>query len=103
VVIRVPLIEVVSFKCALQKGNRVQVPKLLRWQFKLETTQVLKVTVNVSGSFGNSESFYARMSKDGRITVPWLAFNLLQKRTTGEKSLRNYALEVKLEPAQKIS
>ena len=101
--ISLPLTEAIGFKCALQKGNRIQVPKLVRWQFKMEATQVLKVTVNVSGSFDNSESFYARMSKDGRITVPWLTLILLQKRTTGEKSLRTYALEVKLEPAQKIS
>ena len=98
-----PLTEAVSFKCALQKGNRIQVPNLVRWQFKLETTQVLKVTVNVAGSYSGSESFYAKMSKDGRITVPWLTLILLQKRATGEKSLRTYALEVKLEPAQKIS
>lgn len=69
----------------------------------METTQVLMVTVNVSGSFGNSESFYARMSKDGPITVPWLTLILLQKYITVEKSLRTYALEVKLEPAQKVS
>jgi len=102
-VIRLPLTEAVSFKCLLQKGNRIQVPKLVRWQFKMETTQVLKVSINVAGALGNPESFYARMSKDGRITAPLLGVTLLQKRTTGEKSLRTYALEVKLEPAQKIS
>jgi hypothetical protein len=47
----VPLTEAVSFKTLLQKGNRVQVPKLVRWQFKLETTQVLKVTVKIERVF----------------------------------------------------
>lgn len=100
---RLPLTDAVSFKSALQKGNRIQVPKLIRWQFKLETTQVLKVSINVAGAMGNPESFYARMSKDGRIKLPWLTLVLLQKHTTSEKGLRTYALEVKLEPAQKVS
>jgi hypothetical protein len=41
-----PPTQKVSFKTVLQKGNRVQVPKLVRWQFKMDTQQVLKVTVN---------------------------------------------------------
>ena len=97
-----PLTEAVSFKTLLQKGNRVQVPKLVRWQFKMETTQVLKVTVKPSESF-ESESFYARMSGDGRITVPWLALVLLQKRANAGKSLTGYVLEVKIEPAERSS
>ena len=40
-----PLTQKVSFKTMLQKGNRVQLPKLIRWKFKLETSQILKVTV----------------------------------------------------------
>jgi hypothetical protein len=97
-----PLTEAVSFKTLLQKGNRVQVPKLVRWQFKMETTQVLKVTVKIETSQYSSvlESFYARMSGDGRITVPWLALVLLQKRASAGKSLTGYALEVKIEPAE---
>jgi hypothetical protein len=34
-----PLTERVEFKAVLQKGNRVQIPKLVRWRFKLETDQ----------------------------------------------------------------
>jgi hypothetical protein len=40
-----PLTEKITFKTTLQKGNRIQVPKLIRWQFKLEPTQTLKVGV----------------------------------------------------------
>jgi hypothetical protein len=97
-----PLTEAVSFKTLLQKGNRVQVPKLVRWQFKMETTQVLKVTVKIEISHYSSvlESFYARMGGDGRITVPWLALVLLQKRANAGKSLVGYVLEVRIEPAE---
>ena len=97
-----PLTEAVSFKTLLQKGNRVQVPKLVRWQFKMETTQVLKVTVKVETSEFSSvlESFYARMGGDVRFTVPWLALVLLQKRANAGKSLVGYVLEVTIEPAE---
>ena len=46
-----PLTERVDFKAVLQKGNRVQLPKLVRWRFKLETSQVLKVTVTAVNVF----------------------------------------------------
>ena len=84
-----PLTEAVIFKALLQKGNRVQVPRLVRWQFKMEATQVLRVTVKIATSeySGVSESFFGRMSGDGRITVPWLALVLLQKRANASKSL----------------
>jgi hypothetical protein len=97
----VPLTEVVSFKALLQKGNRVQVPRLVRWQFKLEATQVLRVTVKIETEFSSvSESFFGRMGGDGRITVPWLALVLLQKRANADKSLTGYVFEVKIEPAE---
>jgi hypothetical protein len=99
VVIALPLTKAVSFKTLLQKGNRVQVPKLVRWEFKMETTQVLRVTVKLSESW-DSESFYARMGKDGRITVPWLVLDLLKKRADEGKSLTGHVLEVKIEPAE---
>jgi hypothetical protein len=48
----VPLTGSVSFKAVLQKGNRVQVPKLVRWKFKLEQDQVLKVSVATQSLYG---------------------------------------------------
>jgi len=60
----VPLTERVEFKAVLQKGNRVQLPKLVRWRFKLETSQILKVTVTAVNVFGGWETFYGKISKD---------------------------------------
>ena len=91
-----PLTQKVSFKTMLQKGNRVQVPKVVRWQFKMESEQVLKVTVNALNVWSGWESFYARMGKDGRITLPKLTRELLRGR---EQSLTGYVMEVILEPA----
>jgi hypothetical protein len=35
-----PLATRVSFEVVLEKGNRLQIPKLIRWQFKMEQNQV---------------------------------------------------------------
>jgi hypothetical protein len=53
-----PLTERLDFKAVLQKGNRFQLPKLVRWKFKLETSQILKVTVFPAKSY-MGECFYA--------------------------------------------
>ncbi len=91
-----PLTDKVSFKTKLQRGNRVQVPRLVRWQFKMETDQVLQVWVHVVNLWTDWQHFYARMGKDGRILIPKLTLELLQ----GEKSsLAGYVLEVTLKPA----
>ena len=85
-----------SFKTVLQKGNRVQVPKALRWQFKMESEQVLKVTVNALNVYSGWQVFYGKMGRDGRITIPKLQRELLKGRET---SLTGYVMEVILEPA----
>ena len=41
-----PLTTKVSFETVLEKGNRLQIPKPIQWQFKIEQTQVLRVGVS---------------------------------------------------------
>lgn len=74
----------------------MQVPRLVRWRFKLETHQVLKVSVSVVGLWGGRESFLAMMGKDGRIVVPKLVLALLKR---DKPSLEGYVMEVTLEPS----
>ena len=90
------LTERVCFKAVFQKGNRVQVPRLVRWRFKMDSEQLLKVTVKVVGSF-KGQSFYGRMGRDGRITVPLIQRELLKHDS--EDSLEHHIIEVVLEPA----
>jgi bifunctional DNA-binding transcriptional regulator/antitoxin component of YhaV-PrlF toxin-antitoxin module len=97
-----PLTEEVSFKAMLQKGNRVQIPKLIRWQFKMEPQQVLKVKVNAGSPIGSKETFYAKMSRDGRIAIPKLTLELLRNEDD-EESLVGSIFEVQLEPAKGAS
>ena len=92
--------ENVEFKAELQKGNRIQIPRLIRWQFKLKPTQVLKVKVEPVDAFMVGEEFFAKMSQDGRITIPKLLVNLLKEDLEEKKSLVGYAFEVTLQPAE---
>jgi hypothetical protein len=92
----VPLTEKVSFRTRLQRGNRVQVPKLVRWRFKMEPDQVLKIGVDAVNVFSGGQIFYGRMGKDGRILIPKLALALL---TGKESSLAGYVMDVSIEPA----
>jgi hypothetical protein len=92
-----PLTQKVSFKTVLQKGNRVQVPKVVRWQFKMDSEQVLKVGVHAVNVWSGWETFYARMGRDGRITLPKLTRELLRGR---EQSLTGCVMEVVLEPGE---
>ena len=95
----VPLTEYVVFNARLQKGNRVQIPIAVRWRFKLESVQVLKVTVNALGHFGGYETFYAQMDGSGRINIPKLTLALLRKSITEKPDLTGEVLQVRLEPA----
>ena len=86
----------VTFKAALKKNHAFRVPKIVMGQFKLESSEVLKVTVSVVGLMGVRESFLAKIYKDGRILVPALQVALLKNYA---ETLKDTALEVTLEPA----
>jgi len=79
----------------LQRGNRFQVSKYVRWKYKLETNQTLKVTLTVIGVWNTVQVFLARMSRDGRIVIPKINMALMQNR---EVELAGYVLNVTLEP-----
>ena len=96
VIARLPLTEKVSFQAMLQRGNRLQVPKVVRWSFKLESDQVLKVTVSCPDVWLIGEQFYATMSKDGRIVVPKLILTRIKR---DKHSLEGYAFKVIFEPS----
>ena len=91
-----PLYEKVKFATKLQRGNRLQVCKYVRWKYKLETDQTLQVSVSVCFSMINHTiSFLARISKDGRIIIPKVQLDLLQDRKI---DLAGYVVNVTLEP-----
>jgi hypothetical protein len=97
-VILLPLTELVSFKTRLQRGNRIQLPKLVRWKYKLEIDQILKVGVAAENLFFNYETFYAKMDKSGRITINRLTLNLLGRHLQESQRLTGAVMKVRLEP-----
>ena len=92
-----PIIEKVSFKTMLERGNRIQIPELIRWQFKVETNQMLNVGVNDLNTQSGWQFFYAKMKKDERILIPLLITRLLQEN---ESKITGHILEVTIEPGQ---
>jgi len=58
-----------EFLARVQRYGRVQVPVLIRWKHKLEAGEVLSVHIYFTQKSGH-EGFYARMSGDGRFTIP---------------------------------
>ena len=91
-----PLNQRVSFEGQIQRSNKVQIPKLIRWQHKIEPDQVLKVGVSVPVKGSGEHFFLAKMRKDGRIIIPKLTVAMLQGK---EENLLGYILEITLEPA----
>ena len=92
-----PLTHSVRFKAVIGKGNRIQIPRLIRWEFKLESTQLLKAHIYLFGS-GVDEIFYVKMNKDGRITIPKLNASLIKTELGDEESIYHQAFEITLEP-----
>jgi hypothetical protein len=68
----------------------------MRWRFKMESDQPLKVGVNFLELHKGWQFFYAKMRKDGRISIPKLVLSLFEDKKT---SLAGYALKVMIEPA----
>jgi len=88
-----PLTETAEFLARLQKWNRVQIPVEVRWRYKLEPGELLKVSVQPVGSFFVSgEEFIARLMRGGRITIPWEVVWALKLDKPG------YMLRVRLIP-----
>jgi bifunctional DNA-binding transcriptional regulator/antitoxin component of YhaV-PrlF toxin-antitoxin module len=73
----------------------VQVPKYVRWRYRLEPTQILEVTVSFLGVWRPAQIFLSRMSKDGRIVIPKLVIALFKD---GKPNLDNHVAEVRLDP-----
>jgi len=89
----VPLTETVEFLARSQKYNRIQVPVEVRWRYKLEHGELLKMSVQPVGSFFVSgEEFIAKLMRGGRITIPWEVVWALKLDKPG------YMLRVRLIP-----
>ncbi len=93
-----PLTEQETFKTKLQSQRRIVIPSLLRWRYKMESGELLRIRLKLfeQGSYGE-ESFLAKTGADMRLTVPKLTMEILEKKH--EKHLTGAIFEVTLWPA----
>ncbi len=91
-----PLTAKVNFETRLEKGNRLQIPKLIQWQFKMEQNQVIKVQVTPKRLYGDPQHFYAKMDKQGRILIPKLTIAIMANKEN--PNLERHIFNVTLEP-----
>ena len=64
------------FHTRIQEQMRIQIPRLLRWKYKLAPGIVMRVRVTNKDSH-DSQQFLAKMQQGGRITVPKTLAELL--------------------------
>ena len=89
-----PLTHQVTFKVQLQKQNRFQIPKMVRWEYKLEPSQPMRITIRDCGS-GFHDNFLGKMLPGGRVTVPRIVIVELLQRMP---DLKADFMEITLEP-----
>jgi len=65
-----PLTKKVSFDMVLEKGHRLQVPKLIVWQFKMEQNQALKVSVSPKRIWASISVFMPKWINKDEYTFP---------------------------------
>lgn len=68
-----------AYHAQMQKQMRIQIPRLLRWKYRLDPGNVMRVQVTNKDSH-DSQQFLARMQQGGRITVPKTVAQLLSLR-----------------------
>ena len=85
----------INYKTILKSG-RILVPELYRWQYKIESSQVLNVSINLTVDWSNKESFLAKIRKDGYITIPKAVQNRLKIK---DLNLKSCQMDVVIEPA----
>ena len=91
-----PLTQRVTFQTVLEKGNRIQIPKIIQDQFKMTPSQVIQVSVTTKGYF-TWQTFYAKTDKQGRITIPKLTLTILSQNRN--PNLAGNLVQITLQPA----
>jgi hypothetical protein len=93
-----PLTQQETFKTKLQRHNRLAIPTLLRWQYKIEAGELLKVSLKPLNQEGyGEEEFLAKTATDGRLTIPKLTMQILEQAEG--KNLTGVIFEVTITPA----
>jgi bifunctional DNA-binding transcriptional regulator/antitoxin component of YhaV-PrlF toxin-antitoxin module len=93
-----PLTPQETFKTKLQRHNRLAIPTLLRWRYKMQPGELLKVSLKPLNQEGyGEEEFLAKVAVDGRLTIPKLTMQILEQAEG--KNLTGAIFEVTITPA----
>ena len=68
------------------------------FEHKENIEQLLIMSVRLFGR-GIDETFYTKMNKDGRITIPKINAELIKTQLPKEATINQYAFEITLRPA----
>ncbi len=66
-----------TFHAKVQKALRLQVPRVLRWKYKLEAGMVLRVQVEKVDTC-KSHTYLTRLQCSGRISIPKIAAEIVE-------------------------
>ena len=92
-----PLTQKITLRMAIQKECRLQIPRVVRSEFKIERGQVLKVSINALNLGKGWQIFYARVLNEGRLTISKIVVSQLQSEI---ENLTGRIFEIILEPPQ---
>ena len=66
-----------TFHVRVQKALRLQVPRVLRWKYKLEAGMVFRVQVEKVDTC-KSHTYLTRLQRSGRISIPKIAAEIIE-------------------------
>jgi len=73
-----PLEKEEVFLAKLQKGNRIQIPVVIRGMHKLRVNEILGIEVRSTKDMLDYRDFYAMVSNDGRFVIPKIIVEKLE-------------------------
>jgi hypothetical protein len=91
-----PITEKITFKTKLTSEYRIKVPKNAIDHYKLETNQLLKITISVSTIWESPQTFLTKIRKDGKIRIPTLIMRIFESK---KPNLEGHIVNVTIEPA----
>jgi hypothetical protein len=78
-----------TFKAIIRQKKPNTYPPLIRWEFKIEPTQIQAISVR-QFKVGTQETFFAKMNKDGRITIPKIDAKIIKTHLHKQETLNHH-------------
>ncbi len=86
-----PLEKEENFLAKLQKGNRIQIPVVIRGMHKLKANEILGIEARSTKDAAYYRDFYAKVSNDGRFVIPKIIVEKLELKIKGIVEITLYS------------